>query len=426
MAPQTINASIAIGQTTFPLRRRQIWCLLVAFALASGFYVLQEPAPYELLIIPVAGLCFALGLAIPKYIKQPALLVGFIIIGNLISVLPSQQPEVSTPYALVTIYLWMTSFFLACLVYENPRYVLPILWTGYGLAAVIATILGILGYFHLVPFHEILTKADRAKGLFQDPNVYGPFLYPAIFVCLVGLEKGSILKRLFLLGVAVLLLGGLFVGFSRASWAACIMGLVLLATLRFFGYQHKWERQRLVVVGVGLFGVFALLFAGMLTLPSVQEMFLTRAQLLQDYDVNAGGRFWVQRHALEMSLVTPFGIGPGHTPIIFEREPHNVYILTLIENGWLTGVSFLALIILTFIRGARVCLIPSSYQGIYTATFVALVANLANSMIIDSIHWRHLYVLFGLVWGGILATEARVRLESLVHRKYIQKNISRY
>lgn len=398
------------------IRTRPIWVLMAAFVLATGSVVFVEPAPYELLIVSVAGLCFALGLSIPQVIRIPALLVGVLLVANLISVFPAQRPDIAVPYVLVTVYLWLTTFFFACLVYENPRHSLPILWIGYGVAALVAGMLGYAGYFQLVPFHELLTTAGRAQGLFKDPNVYGPFLYPAIFVCLVALERAKPLQALFLLGIIAFLLGALFVGFSRASWAACILGLMLLAVLRFLAYRTAWEKTRLLLAALGLFAFFTVLFAALLSKPEVRDMFMLRAQILQDYDTEAGGRFWVQRQALEMSLVQPLGIGPAHTPIVFEREPHNVYIFTLIENGWLAAAAFLAFVGLTLIRGLRVCFLSSPIQGLYTATYVSLVAMLANSMVIDSIHWRHLFVLFGLVWGVILAAETRARVGSTVYR----------
>ena len=45
--------------------------------------------------------------------------------------------------------------------------------------------LGIVGYFDLLPgAHELLTRYGRATGPFKDPNVFGPFLVPALVYAL--------------------------------------------------------------------------------------------------------------------------------------------------------------------------------------------------------------------------------------------------
>jgi hypothetical protein len=45
----------------------------------------------------------------------------------------------------------------------------------------VAALAGSIGYFELIPgAHEMMTRYGRATGLFKDPNVFGPFLLPAM------------------------------------------------------------------------------------------------------------------------------------------------------------------------------------------------------------------------------------------------------
>ena len=63
-----------------------------------------------------------------------------------------------------------------------------------------AAVLGIVGYFGLFPgAHELMTRYGRATGLFKDPNVFGPFLVPALVYGLSRLTGASLRKSIPLL-----------------------------------------------------------------------------------------------------------------------------------------------------------------------------------------------------------------------------------
>ena len=44
--------------------------------------------------------------------------------------------------------------------------------------AVASSLLGVLAVLGLIPGAAVLTEDDRARALFRDPNVFGPFLSP--------------------------------------------------------------------------------------------------------------------------------------------------------------------------------------------------------------------------------------------------------
>ena len=49
-------------------------------------------------------------------------------------------------------------------------------------AAVLSALLGTLGYLGSCPGADLFTRYGRAKALFNDPNVFGPFLIlPAMY-----------------------------------------------------------------------------------------------------------------------------------------------------------------------------------------------------------------------------------------------------
>jgi O-antigen ligase len=132
--------------------------------------------------------------------------------------------------------------------------------------------------------------------------------------------------------------------------------------------------------------------------------FVTRRFAIQDYDSD---RFAVQRAALESGLNHPLGIGPGHAERIFEKEAlrhtgatHSLYLRVFSETGILGALSFLAILFVTIRKSLLLCFKGiKQHRRLHCALAAALGATLVNSFVIDSLHWRHLFVLIGIIWG---------------------------
>jgi len=374
----------------------------LAAAIATSFYVLTEPAPYDVLMFIVAVAFFAFGLKIPLQASVPVFLVGMIVVGNLISIVAANEPLKSVPYFAVTLYLWLTSLFIACVVYNDPLRSLRFIWFGYTSAAIISAAFAYLGYFHIITMPELLEN-ERARGFFEDPNVFAPFLYPVIFFLIVSLETPGNLAKVFKLLGILFISGALFISFSRSAWISLILGFFILLNLRLFAYRS----ERLIYGLISLSLIIMLLGGGLIAWMMSQEniglLFEKRAALFQSYDIaQETGRFSIQKRVIGASLWHPFGLGPDNNKFLFERAPHNNYLYILLENGWLSLACFLSFILLTITKGFSVCFSPSRVQPYFAAAFTALIVTLAQSLVIDSIHWRHFYVLVGLVWGVIL------------------------
>ena len=66
---------------------------------------------------------------------------------------------------------------------------------GYLVAAVIASCLGVLALLGPMPGYDLLTEGDRARALFQDPNVFGPFLIPPALILVEEILRPRVLAR---------------------------------------------------------------------------------------------------------------------------------------------------------------------------------------------------------------------------------------
>jgi putative inorganic carbon (hco3(-)) transporter len=102
-------------------------------------------------------------------------------------------------------------------------------------SAVLLSIFGIVQYFTGIGLNKLFlmqysfgSKA-RIAAIFGNPNSYGGFLILAIFpIIMMGLESKHKREKVIFLGVSVLLLANLVLTFSRNSWAAFALGLLVL------------------------------------------------------------------------------------------------------------------------------------------------------------------------------------------------------
>jgi hypothetical protein len=149
---------------------------------------------------------------------------------------------------------------------------------AYLCAAMVAALAGSIGYFELIPgAHEMMTRYGRATGLFKDPNVFGPFLLPAMPDVMSRLIEGQVRHAVLwwatlpILGIAILL------SFSRGAWLCAGVSLVLFVGLQFLTASTARMRRKLLgLVGMVTLGGSALVF-GSLQLDGVADLFAERA-----------------------------------------------------------------------------------------------------------------------------------------------------
>lgn len=373
----------------------------------SGFFVINEPAPYDLLVVGVAGVAFLCGLPLPRAIAPLVILLLVYIAGGILSATQVTDFAKAPMYMATTGYLIISAIFYAAATATGPR-LLNAIVHGYVAGAVLAALAGILGYFGLVPGAEIFTLYGRAKGTFQDPNVFGPFLlFPATWLTCLVLTRP--LSRSFLAGGALLvILAALFLAFSRATWAMTAFTLAGAGALLFLNERNPLFRLRIVALAIAGLLVVAMGLIVAIHTSSVGTLFAERAELVQSYDSSHLGRF--ARHALGFLLAgeRPLGIGPLQFYKTFTEDPHNMYLKSFMAYGWLGGIAWPVLMALTLGRLFPLVFQPRASRPIAIALFLALVAHALNALVIDMDHWRHNFLLLGLAWG-LIAQEAAWR-----------------
>ncbi|WP_256750800.1 O-antigen ligase [Mesorhizobium sp. Mes31] len=374
----------------------------------SGF-VISEPAPYELYMAGLIAIWALFGLRISRAALPLLVLLVTMNIGGMIAMTQMSDLANTPLYLSVSLFLAFTAVFFASVTAVQPS-LYRLIFFAYVVSAVITSLLGIAGYFHAFPGAEMFTKYDRAAGAFQDPNVFGPFLVlPGIYL-LYLLLTGPI-PRMPLLAVPLLIItAGIFFSFSRGAWGMFGVSAILLTGCLFLQSASGMFRLRVVVMTIAALSLLVIAMIVILQLPGVAEMFSNRAHLEQSYDTARLGRFARYAIGFQMALEHPFGIGPLVFGTIFGEDTHDIWLKMLMDYGWLGFVSFLTLVAWTIAAGFRILLRDRPWQPYLLCAYVAFVGNIGLGTFIDIDHWRHVYLLLGLIWGAIALEYRHQRL----------------
>jgi len=366
-----------------------------------------EPSPYELTTLTTIILFAVTGLTLRPALMALVLLLTLYDLGFSFAVIPVVGEAAPRTWVVVSWYLWASALFFAAMLGARTAERLDLLLRGTMIGAMVAAAAAIGGYFHLLPLSDLFVRYGRAQGTFNDPNVLGAFLVLPVLLALQRVMTGRLRA---VLGAGLLLAlfaGALLLTFSRGAWGQCVFAAVVLMVLQLLTSPSPTERARIVLMAILALAALAAVVAALLTIEQVSELFRERASLEQSYDVGRFGRFG--RHVLGflMALDHPGGLGPLQFRSVFPEDPHNAYLNAFMSGGWLSGFSYLTLTLVTLVMGLRTAFIAAPWRPAYLAVYAAYVAAAAESAIIDSDHWRHYFLLLGVVWGLMIATRAR-------------------
>lgn len=392
------------GRVSPRAERLRVMLLWLTGAVSS--LVFMEPSPYEIASLLAIFVFGASGLTLGKTILPLVFLLILINIGYTVSASALLGEKTVMIWVVTSWYLALTAIFFASSLTINTERRLDALMRGCMVAGFIASIAGIGAYFKLIPGGAEFLLYDRARGTFKDPNVFGAFLILPALLALQMIVAGRFtqaFKGTMLLGVFSV---AILLSFSRAAWGQLAFTGTMVLALTFLTTRSANQRLRIVLIAVAGIAALALLISALLSLGTVAELFKQRMSLDQQYDVGQMGRFG--RHALGaiLALDVPLGIGPMQFSKIFPEDPHNSYLNAFMSGGWLSGVTYPALALITMAFGFRYLLIATPWQPAMIAVYAAYTGMMVESLIIDTDHWRHVFLLLGVLWGLIAATRA--------------------
>src|SRR5918997_1222128 len=373
-------------------------------AVALGFallgVVLVDPAPSDgvfvvVMAVTLLGRRVVMG-DVPRSI--PIILAVYAAL-SVMSALQVTDPVRAAVFFGTTVYLALFALWLPGYVVSENRARLVV--RAYLFAAAASAVLGVLAVLGAVPGTAVLSENGRARALFQDPNVFGPFLVPAALILAEDIVRPRLLpgrRALKALLLGVLLVGVLF-SYSRGAWLNVAVGL---GAMGIFLALRGGVRQALALAGVAV--AAALVIAGAVAVTGTYDFLLERARP-QTYDTD---RFSGQRAGIAPATEYPPGAGPGQFESLAGISAHSTYARALGEQGFPGLAALIALFGATLVIAARNAARGRDTHLIGAAALLgAWCGLLANSAFIDTLHWRHLWVVAALVWAGAMLPARR-------------------
>jgi O-antigen ligase len=308
----------------------------------------------------------------------------------------------------------------------DDRSALRTVLTVWTVAALIWAAVYVGFYYHLLPegLQQLLVENSkgggyRVSGASKNPNLAASYMMTSFFVLLSSPWPR---RRLARLGAAGFLLLAVYVTGSNGALFGLIAGMAVLAVAACLR-GSRTPRQHLQVVGAAMVIGVAMLATGLVLVGipqvGVADVQAVAAQerggLLQgnlgrlDRSVSSRLTIWSNAWNGTGSRVL-VGVGPDAAPKIpfgartVGRGLHNDYLAFLIERGLLGLLGLLAFCAI-MLRWSGRLLAPWPQEdagGRWSVAGLAgaVVANLVLATNHESFHFRHVWVLFGLVWAA--------------------------
>jgi O-antigen ligase len=359
-----------------------------------------DPAPadgvfFVLMAVAIATRRFRLS-AVPRPVLAMLAVFGAL---NVMASIQVVDPERAVVFFGTTAYLALFAIWLAG--YTTSRGRALLLVRAYLASAVASSVIGVLALLGALPGAELLTESDRSRAFFQDPNVFGPFLIPPALILIEEIVRPRLLSARLATKVVLLaiLLVGILFSYSRGAWVNLGVALVVLGLILSLRGGARTAATLLAVTAMT-----AAIIATVVVATGSGDFLAERARP-QTYDSD---RFSGQRAGLRPAAEYPFGAGPGQFESVAGISAHSTYARALGEQGYPGLLVLLALLGYTVIAGLRNAVAGRGTYGIGSAALLAAWCGLlANSAVIDTLHWRHLWLVAALIWLAAVPATAR-------------------
>lgn len=367
-------------------------------ALLSSFIQFTDPSIYDVLMGFIIVYVSARGIAKLPGQKFYLVCTAIYLISNIISFFAIHHLEQATFHFIVSFYLILTPFFIQQVSSNNNSISVDYMMFGFVLAVFSSSIIGALARTGVLPgpntwyFRD--EYATRLSPLFQDPNVYAPYLVLGACISLAFFFRSKGKNTFYLISFATSALVSIL-ALSRAAWLSLAVAGACFAIIYSLKNKSAILNKNVILISVPSVIIGGIAMYLFIENSSLLEYIQSRARI-QAYDTD---RFDSQRFAFETWLKQPFGVGPGHfiSPKNFPEsrfplDPHNLSLKLLAERGFLAFLSFWAILIYCQFNNLIIGLKKYDRSWISVALFCYGMGFIVNSIFIDALHWRHLYI----------------------------------
>lgn len=347
-----------------------------------------EPAPVDLMIVALLLAMLARG-QLFRRAPPPVLLLSsaLLILSNIVALIFAGELQAGLAHAIITLHLIAFALVSYQLALRGSRDA-----EGAYVAASIGLALMTIAAYLPLGFADLFRyDSARVEGLFKDPNVFGPFVIPAIALVMLRDSPRYLAVRIALMTLFVLPIAA---SASRGAFLALVAAIAVVAVVAFYrGWRFAWAPA------AGAAAVSAMIFAVVAVGGGDSPHALLQEQ---SYDVD---RFAAQDAGLAYLANSPLtpGLGPANAQdVLGTANPiHETYVRIAVETG-LLGLMGLLLLIWITLAAVRVDR-PEA-----VAWVAAFFGFLVVGFFIDTFHWRHLWLAAGIACAyGSSAASAR-------------------
>jgi O-antigen ligase/polysaccharide polymerase Wzy-like membrane protein len=387
-----------------------VGAVVLTMTLSVVAFVEPSPGDIGIAILLTFGTLFG-KLAWHRFPTLPLLLLSLLGFASFVSFFYASDLKFAMSFSAITLFMVTLWLFTMGFVTRYEDAGIRALMTGFTAGGVFSVSLSLLAYFGILsklssglPLinslqmdDTVLFFGERIRGLFKDPNVFGPYLVVvAGYATIKFRDAKGFARTVFWISTCGISSVGVLLCFSRAAWANYVVTMVVLFTLDAITRRDRTTPRRklgyLMIVAI----VAAAAVVYTLKNPRVNQFASGRSEM-QDYDE---GRFDKQAEALQLGLRNPLGIGPGQSHIILGYSPHSLPLGLFAENGVIGLLAFMTFTLATLIRSLVLAQkVRHQFQRqMFALVAAALTGTLVNSLVIDPIHWRHFWILLALGW----------------------------
>ena len=403
--------------------------LYLGYAVVRLPEVFTEVAVPHLPMILMLAFLAALVLAIPadawrlvwhrsKAMRLVAQLAGIAVITAPIGIWPAASYD-----ALRTRYFLCAAVFLCCLFFLRDRRNFRIAVSIYVLCVAAVSFDVIHTYDPNAPVFDkdgnqidpavVAASPDlhrlKAVGVSLDPNDFGAVLCTT-FPLALWLSVGSVRRRVFWSGVAVLLVAAVVPTQSRGSELGFVAAMAVILSVGARGWR-RWVSIALVAGCVGLFLMMATGLGAAGRFSDFSE---------NDYNISgSSGRWYFWRQGIVWMLKRPWGYGMENYPTFFgimndgtERAAHSTWVQYGMELGVAGIVTFVLLCVVSVkgLRQLRKAAVAwhdrhpaAKEEEVLAGHMLALTAGvLVSASFLSNAYYPLLYMSLGLVAAVLL------------------------
>jgi O-antigen ligase len=408
---------------------------VAVLAVAIAFLPLLKPAgpgntaPVDLLLV-LFLFTSALGLSQRRRPLQvpagAAILV--ILVGSLLALIASVDAPTGLLTLVVDVYLFC--LFIAVANEVDSERALRLAMTVWVVSALVWATILIGGSMQLLPagLQEFVGASayasQRSAGTTGNPNMAASYMVTSCFIALSASWPRRRFARVAVLGW---LLTGMYVTGSNGALAAFLVGLAVLGLGAYLRSGRSREQIMGLIGAATLAGAILIgVVVSLVGIPTIgvadvdalaqreQQGTLARNIGRLDHGINDRLFIWGSgwRGAAPRLAI---GVGPGEAVNYavdlsgLRISLHNDPLAYLLERGVLGLLGFLALHKALLGWGGRLLVTEGRTQDVMRGLGPAVAANLVFSLSHETLHFRHVWLLYAMVWAACAVVSRRQR-----------------